>query len=62
MFFDKVWGLDFKKVFGMEDGWINIIEIVVIKIDKEGLFIKKYNGRCNNDGIYYSLKVFIKRL
>ena len=40
LFFDKVWGLEFRKALGMGDGWINTVEIVVIKIDKEGSFTK----------------------
>ena len=44
----------------MGDGWINTVEIVVIKIDKEGAFTKRYNGRCNNDGIHHPSKAFIK--
>jgi hypothetical protein len=33
---------------------------VIIRIDKEGSFTKKYTGRCNNDGIHHPSKVFIK--
>lgn len=60
LFLDKVWELKFQKALGMGGDWIHTIEIVVIKIDKEGSFTKNYNGRCNNDGIHHPSKAFIK--